>query len=105
MLEAVNFAAEVGARRSVTETDTILVDVGVGNGSQCALLRRAWPEMPGRLILQDRHDVVAKALEVQGMGKMSYDFLTKHPVLSKYLPRCGPLSRRLGRPEGLKGVE
>lgn len=99
-LEAVDFASEIGGGRPATETDAMLVDVGGGNGSQCALLRGGWPEMPGRLILQDRHDVVAKALEVPGIEKMSYDFLTEQPVRSTYpRPRRGSPSRRSGQPE------
>lgn len=66
-LEAVDFASEIGAGGLVTETDVMLVDFGGGNGSQCAPLRRTWPEMRGRLVLQDRHNVIAKALEVPGM--------------------------------------
>lgn len=84
----------------MTETDAMLVDVGGGNGSQCALLRKAWPEMPGRLILQDRRDVVAQALEVPGMEGMSYDFMTKQPVLSKYFRRSVPVAWSAGRAKG-----
>ncbi|KAK8135203.1 hypothetical protein PG984_007215 [Apiospora sp. TS-2023a] len=60
--------------------EVMFVDVGGGNGSQCAGLRKAWPDMRGKMILQDKPQVLEKALGVEGMEKMGHDFLTEQPV-------------------------
>ena len=64
--------------------EAIFVDVGGGNGSQCAALKKAFPDLKGRIILQDRPAVLEKALKVDGMELMAHDFLTEQPVHSKF---------------------
>ncbi|KAM3503974.1 hypothetical protein MY11210_008519 [Beauveria gryllotalpidicola] len=78
-LDAVDFACELGADLSSAE-QVVFVDVGGGNGQQIAALRERFPGLKGRVILQDRPEVLEKALEVDGMEKMSYDYLTEQPV-------------------------
>ncbi|GJN82284.1 hypothetical protein PLIIFM63780_005823 [Purpureocillium lilacinum] len=77
-LDAVDFAAEVG--QNLSDEDVAFVDVGGGNGQQCALLKKKVLELKGRVVLQDRPPVLEKALSVEGMEKMSYDYLTEQPV-------------------------
>lgn len=77
-LDAVSFDAEVAQGASPEEV--VFVDVGGGNGSQCAALKKAFPELKGRIILQDRPAVLEKALKVDGMELMAHDFLTEQPV-------------------------
>lgn len=60
--------------------EVVFVDVGGGNGSQCAALKKLCPELKGRVVLQDQPYVLEKALEVEGMEKMPYDFFTAQPV-------------------------
>ena len=81
-LDVFDFQAELGGNAG--SADVMLVDVGGGNGSQCAGLRRAWPDMPGRMILQDKPQVLERALQVQGMEKMGHDFLTEQPIKSEF---------------------
>ncbi|KAK2598508.1 hypothetical protein N8I77_011917 [Diaporthe amygdali] len=78
-LDVVSFAAEFS--QDLRLDDVIFVDVGGGNGSQCAALKKALPELKGRIVLQDRAYVLEKALEVGGMEKMPYEFFTEQPVL------------------------
>ena len=77
-LDAVDFEAEMG--KDLTGNDVAFVDVGGGNGQQCASLKEKFPQMNGRVVLQDRPEVLDKALSVDGMEKMSYDYLTEQPV-------------------------
>ncbi|TQV99014.1 O-methyltransferase [Cordyceps javanica] len=85
-LDAVDFAGEMGtaavaAANSLSSPEHVaFVDVGGGNGQQIAALKERFPELPGRVVLQDRPEVLEKALEVEGMEKMGYDYLTEQPV-------------------------
>lgn len=77
-LDAVDFEAEMG--KGLTSDSVAFVDVGGGNGQQCDSLKKKFPELAGRFVLQDRPEVLEKALAVDGMEKMSYDYLTEQPV-------------------------
>lgn len=81
-LDAVSFETEVG--QGVGADEIVFVDVGGGNGSQCAALKRAFPELKGRIILQDRPAVLEKALKIDGMELMAHDFLLEQPVHSEF---------------------
>ncbi|KAK7978671.1 hypothetical protein PG988_006161 [Apiospora saccharicola] len=78
-LDVFDFKTELGCG-GAGPADVLFVDVGGGNGSQCAGLRKAWPDMPGKIILQDKSQVLEKALKVEGMEQMGHDFLTEQPV-------------------------
>jgi hypothetical protein len=80
-LNAVPFESEIA--HDASADDIVFVDVGGGNGSQCAALKKAFPRLQGRIILQDRPAVLERALEVADMEKMPHDFLTEQPVKSK----------------------
>jgi ribosomal protein RSM22 (predicted rRNA methylase) len=80
-LDAVSFESEIA--HDTSADDIVFVDVGGGNGSQCAALKKALPHLQGRIILQDRPVVLEGALEVAGMEKMPHNFLTEQPVKSK----------------------
>lgn len=81
-LEAVDFDKEFG--QGLTADGVAFVDVGGSIGHQCAALKDRLPHLQGRVILQDKPDVVAKALEVAGMETMSYDYLTPQPIKGMY---------------------
>lgn len=81
-LDAISFDTEVA--HDAGPDDVVFVDVGGGNGSQCAALKKAFPDLKGRIILQDRAAVLEKALTVDGMELMAHDFLTEQPVHSKH---------------------
>lgn len=91
-LDVFDFKAELG--HNAGPADPVLVDVGGGNGSQCAGLRKAWPDMPGKMILQDKPQVLEKALEVEGLEKMGHDFLTEQPVKGQFSPMPCSSQRR-----------
>ncbi|KAJ4337248.1 hypothetical protein N0V95_008385 [Ascochyta clinopodiicola] len=77
-LDVVSFDTEVEIGSQ--SEDVVFVDVGGGNGSQCAALKQAFPSLQGRIILQDRPAVLEKALQVTGVETMAHDFLTEQPV-------------------------
>lgn len=85
-LDVISFDTEVA--RDAGAHDVVFVDVGGGNGSQCATLRKAFPDLKGRIILQDRPAVLEKALTVDGMEPMAHDFLTEQPVHSELIHRA-----------------
>ncbi|KAM3552003.1 hypothetical protein MY1884_007425 [Beauveria asiatica] len=79
-LDAVDFASELGGADLGSAEHVVFVDVGGGNGQQIAALKEKFPGLKGRVILQDRPEVLERALKVDGMEKMSYDYLTEQPV-------------------------
>lgn len=56
------------------------VDVGGGNGQQAAALLKSCPKVTGRIIVQDRPDVLAKSPVTDGIEKMAYNYLFEQPV-------------------------
>lgn len=84
-LDVVDFPTEMAGGTGDDE-QVVFVDVGGGNGSQVVLLKQTCPGVKGRLILQDQAYVLARAMEVAGMEKMAYDFLTEQPVKGTLLP-------------------
>jgi ribosomal protein RSM22 (predicted rRNA methylase) len=80
-LDVVSFESEIA--HDASADDIVFVDVGGGNGSQCAALKKEYPHLQGRIILQDRPAVLESALQVSGMEKIPHDFLTEQPVNSK----------------------
>ena len=83
-LDVITFDTEVA--QDAKPEDVVFVDVGGGNGSQCAALKQRFPSLQGRIILQDRPAVLESALEVKGLEIMSHDLLTEQPVKCKKAP-------------------
>ena len=63
-----------------------LVDIGGGKGHDLQELHRKYPELPGKLVLQDLKDVI-KGAEASGLDEkiitMEYDFFTPQPISGK----------------------
>ncbi|KAM0542658.1 hypothetical protein ACHAPJ_012690 [Fusarium lateritium] len=77
-LDVVDFEPEMA--KDIPPTEVAFVDVGGGAGHQCGALKNKLPELKGRVILQHRPEVLQKALPIDGMEKVGYDFLTEQPV-------------------------
>lgn len=61
--------------------DVLMVDVGGGVGGQVGALRKQYPGLPGRFILQDLPDTIKNnASPPEGVECMPYDFFTPQPV-------------------------
>ena len=61
----------------------LFVDVGGGIGQQCLALKTRFPNLPGRIILQEMPQTLPQVLPVDGMEKMAHDFWTLEPVQGK----------------------
>lgn len=71
----------LAATRNCGDADVLLVDVGGGKGHDIASFRENFPDLPGRLILQDLPQTFA-ALEERpdGIELMEHDFFKEQPV-------------------------
>jgi demethylsterigmatocystin 6-O-methyltransferase len=61
----------------------VFVDIGGGTGQQCAAIKEKFPDLPGKVILQDLPAVVAEAKLPEDIETMAYDFFTPQPVKGK----------------------
>lgn len=60
----------------------LLVDIGGGRGHAMLEIKKAYPGLAGRLILQERQEVLESIAEdeLPGVEKMTHDFFTAQPV-------------------------
>lgn len=58
----------------------LLVDCGGSTGHDIEAFRTQHPQQPGRLVLQDRPEVIENATVHESIEKMSHDFFTPQPV-------------------------
>ena len=64
--------------------ETFLVDVGGGSGHDIDDLRKAFgSEIPGKLVLQDRPEILDLAQVDSSIERKPHDFLTEQPVKGK----------------------
>lgn len=63
------------------EAEVAVVDIGGNVGYDLQELKRKHPNLPGRLVLQDRPDVIAKVVDTgEGIEPNAYDFFTEQPI-------------------------
>ncbi|KAL5358189.1 O-methyl transferase B [Aspergillus floccosus] len=60
--------------------DILFVDVGGGLGHQCARLRAHYPNLQGRMIVQDRKRVIDARPPNKGVEKMVHDIFDPQPI-------------------------
>jgi hypothetical protein len=65
------------------EDSVMLVDVGGGLGHQAKLLKDTFPNIPGRLIVQDLHQM--KGEVISEIEFQAHDFYQEQPVKGMYL--------------------
>jgi hypothetical protein len=64
-----------------TDDTVLLVDIGGGQGQASKSIRKLVGDTKGRIILQDREEVMRdNAEDIEGVEKMTYDFFTPQPV-------------------------
>jgi hypothetical protein len=61
----------------------IYVNIGGGIGHQCKQFKEKYPDLPGRVILQDLPHSIAKALPTPGVENMEHDFFQPQPIKSE----------------------
>ena len=58
----------------------LYVNIGGGIGHQCAQFKVKYPDLPGRIILEDLPATVAEALPTPGVENLAHDFFTPQPI-------------------------
>lgn len=58
----------------------VFVDVGGGIGHQCLALKNKYPQLPGRVILQDIAPTLEHALPMQNVEVLVHDFFQPQPI-------------------------
>ncbi|KAI0798392.1 S-adenosyl-L-methionine-dependent methyltransferase [Xylaria sp. FL0064] len=81
-LDVIDFEKEFAVQEA---TDPAFVDIGGALGHQCIALRQKHPGLIGRIILQDREEVIQQVKThplpgFEGIETQSYDFFTPQPV-------------------------
>lgn len=68
--------------KSETNDETVLlIDIGGGKGHVSKLIRELTKEVKGKIVLQDRPEVIGDITEeLVGVEKMGYDFFTPQPI-------------------------
>lgn len=86
-IENYPFAERYGHETSA-ETP-LFVDIGGAGGHQCVAFRTKYPNMPGRVILQDLPHVIETVVPTLNIEPMMHDFTT--PQIIKGLSICSQL--------------
>lgn len=70
---------EVGDFKSADDS-ALLVDVGGGFGQHSVAFRKAFPQLQGRIVVQDIPSTLAHAPKVEGLEFIAHDFFTPQPI-------------------------
>ncbi|KAJ5144350.1 OmtB [Penicillium atrosanguineum] len=68
-------------RLGVTAEQALFVDVGGNIGHQSARLRARYPDLPGRIIVQDLPETISVAPAVDGLELMAHNFFEPQPII------------------------
>lgn len=74
------------ASASDLENRALIVDIGGGRGQSLLQIKEKWPDLKGRLILEDRPMVLNSFPDLPGIEKLPHDFFTEQPVKSESNP-------------------
>jgi hypothetical protein len=88
----------IGRGAHQDKESVLLVDIGGGFGHDLEVFEQKYPELPGRLILQDLPAVIGsfKKSATSEIEVMGYDFFTKQPIKGiYYLPFLFTLEQQL----------
>jgi len=72
---------EVGSW-SATPKKAVFVDIGGGYGHQCMALKTKYPDLPGRVILQDLPGTLEQVLPIPGVEAMAQNFFEPQAIKS-----------------------
>lgn len=59
---------------------TVFVDIGGNVGHQCAALKARYPDLPGKVVLQDLPHPISQALDTPGVQNMVHDAFEVQPI-------------------------
>lgn len=60
--------------------EAVFVDIGGNVGHYCALFKSEFPNILGRILLEDLPDTLAHALPTPGVEKLGHDFFEPQPI-------------------------
>ena len=63
------------------ENAVTMIDVGGGLGHELLELKKKYPEIPGRLILQDLSETIKSVPDTKAFERTVHDFFTPQPVI------------------------
>jgi hypothetical protein len=66
--------------RGLTADRAVFVNVGGGIGHQCAEFKRAHPDIPGHVVLEDLQHSIDAALPTPGVENIVHNFFEKQPI-------------------------
>lgn len=61
----------------------VYVNIGGGIGHQCAQFKEKFPDVPGRVILEDLPHSIEKALSTPGVENIAHNFFEPQPIKGK----------------------
>ena len=73
---------------STKHDGAMFVDIGGNTGHQAAEVLSRYPELAGRVMVQDRGEVVKSAPNIEGIKWMEHDFFNVQPVKGEYHRHC-----------------
>ncbi|KAH0562257.1 hypothetical protein GP486_003042 [Trichoglossum hirsutum] len=79
-IEVYPFGTELGLNPSSSEDEVLLVDVGGGHGHKVAAMRAKFPDLKGRMIVQDLKETIDEIQDPKGFEPMVHDFFAPQPV-------------------------
>lgn len=63
-----------------SSNEALFVDIGGNVGHYCALFKSRFPQLPGRIVLQDLPDTLRHALPTPDVEKVGHDFFQPQPI-------------------------
>ena len=63
-----------------SDSSVMFVDVGGARGHEVEAIKKRFPDLPGKFILQDLPETIKQALPVPDMHVMAHDFFTEQPA-------------------------
>jgi demethylsterigmatocystin 6-O-methyltransferase len=73
-------AQDVVGNFKPADESALLVDVGGGFGQHSVAFKKKFPELPGRIVVQDVPSTLAHAPAVDGIEFQAHDFFTPQPI-------------------------
>jgi demethylsterigmatocystin 6-O-methyltransferase len=77
-----------------TNSDAVMmVDVGGGLGHQAVGLKKKFPQLPGRFVVQDLMSLPPESDRVDGVEYVVHDFLKEQPIKGSWTPQLSSVLR------------
>lgn len=81
---------QINGRDARDGTRALYVNIGGGIGHQCRQFKEQYPDLQGKVILQDLPHSIEKALPTLGVENMEHDFFQPQPIKGKFLDIDAP---------------